>query len=199
MKIARMLLPFFAAALVAAAGDPAPELRIDPALTKVEFTLAATAHTVHGSFVLKRGSIRFDPDTGQASGEIAVDAASGSSGNSTRDGRMAQSILEAPRFPEIVFRPDRVHGKVAPQGASQVELHGIFAIHGDEHEIVVPVQVEASGGQYTATAHFLIPYVQWGMKNPSTLFLRVGDKVDIAIQTVARPAVASTQANPPKP
>jgi hypothetical protein len=26
--------------------------------------------------------------------------------------------------------------------------------------------------------------VEWGMKNPSTLFLRVSDKVEIAIHTV---------------
>jgi hypothetical protein len=30
--------------------------------------------------------------------------------------------------------------------------------------------------------------VQWGMKNPSTLFLRVSDKVEISIHTVARAA-----------
>ncbi len=34
------------------------------------------------------------------------------------------------------------------------------------------------------------------MKNPSTLFLRVRDKVEIAIHTVARPAVASAQSRP---
>jgi hypothetical protein len=33
-----------------------------------------------------------------------------------------------------------------------------------------------------------VPYVQWGMKNPSTLFLRVSNKVEISIHTVARAA-----------
>jgi hypothetical protein len=36
----------------------------------------------------------------------------------------------------------------------------------------------------TATMHFVVPYVQWGMKNPSTLFLRVGDKVNIDLEAV---------------
>ena len=37
-----------------------------------------------------------------------------------------------------------------------------------------------------ANTHFAIPYVQWGMKNPSTLFLRVNDKVMIDLQVVGR-------------
>ncbi len=197
MKPVRLLFPFLACAAMLAAADPAaPEMQIDPALTKVEFTLPDVLHTVHGSFTLKRGTIRFDPATGQAAGELVVDAASGQSGSAMRDRRMRQNILETGRYPDIVFRPDRVRGRIAPQGSSQVELHGVFVIHGKEHEVVMPVQVESSGGQYTATAHFTIPYVQWGMKNPSTLFLRCSDKVDIAIRTVARPAVASAQSRP---
>jgi len=181
------------AALVAGAALSAQEtaLEIDPALTKVAFTLADVLHTVHGNFALKRGTIQFDPATGKASGELVVDAASGQSGSGARDKRMHQNILESARYPEIVFRPDRVQGKIEPQGTSQVQLHGIFLIHGSRHEIVMPVQVEAHGDRCTATAHFTIPYVQWGMKNPSTLILRVSDKVDIEIETVARPATAT--------
>ena len=197
MRVVRSLSSFFVCAVALVGADfAAPEMQIDPAHTKVEFTLPDVLHTVRGSFALKRGSIRFDPATGQAEGELVVDAASGASGSTMRDRRMRQNILETDRYPDIVFRPDRVRGKIAPQGTSQVELHGIFVIHGKEHEIVMPVQVEAAGGQYNATAHFTIPYVQWGMKNPSTLFLRCSDKVDIAIQTVARPATASAQSRP---
>jgi len=183
------LMQLAAAVFLTAATLPGQriELQIDPAQTKVEYTLADVLHTVRGTFALKRGDLYFDPVTGKAGGELVVDAASGNSGNSTRDGRMKKNILETDRFPDIVFRPDRVEGKVEPQGPSQVQLHGIFSIHGADHEIVFPVAVEASGGQYTATAHFVVPYVSWGMKNPSTLFLRVSDKVEITIHTIARP------------
>ena len=34
-------------------------------------------------------------------------------------------------------------------------------------------------GYWTATLHFAIPYAKWGMKNSSTLFLRVSESVDI--------------------
>jgi hypothetical protein len=64
----------------------------------------------------------------------------------------------------------------------------MFTIHGAEHEITLPVEVVAADGQFTASTHFFIPYVKWGMKNPSTLFLRVSDKVELTIHTVAKPA-----------
>jgi polyisoprenoid-binding protein YceI len=160
-------------------------LRIDPAQTQVEFTLGAVLHTVHGTFRLERGEIRFDPATGSASGELVVDATSAESGNDARDKDMHKKVLESARYPEIVFRPDRVVGKVAAQGPSQVRLHGIFSIHGAEHEIEIPAEVEAAGGQYRATVKFSVPFVEWGMKDPSTLFLRVDKRVDITIHTIA--------------
>jgi polyisoprenoid-binding protein YceI len=189
MKMMRLFAPFLAAAVLLQAGTiPGQEtaLHLDPAQTRVEFTLPSLLHTVHGTFQLKHGDLRFDPVGGKASGELVVDATSGESGGEARDKRMHKSILESAVHPEIVFRPDRVIGKVAPEGKSAVELHGMFRIYGAEHELTLPLQVEAVGGQYTATGTFKVPYVKWGMKNPSTLMLRVSDTVEISIHTVAR-------------
>ena len=162
-------------------------LNPDPAHTTVQFKLAATLHTVHGSFKLKHGAIRFDPATGKISGEVVVDATSGNSGEDGRDRRMHKDILESAKYPEIVFTPDRVDGMVAPQGASHIQVHGIFRVHGTAHDITLPVDVQMNNGQVSAVAHFSIPYVKWGMKNPSTFFLHVGDKVEIDVATGALP------------
>lgn len=159
---------------------------VDPAQTRVDFTLSDVLHTVHGTFKVKSGEIRFDPSTGAAAGEIVVDAASGDSGSSARDHRMHKNILESARYPDIVFRPERVEGSIAPQGTSQVQVRGKFAIHGAEHEITVPAQVQTSADQLSASLHFVVPYVEWGMKNPSTFLLRVSDKVNINIHAVGR-------------
>ena len=188
MKTMRLFVPLGVCALLLAAGEsvlsqPKP-FAIDPAQTKVEFTLGSLLHTVHGDFHLKRGTLSFDPQSGKASGEIVVDATSGQSGSPARDRRMHAAILESAKYPEIAFRPDRVDGNVAPQGKSVAQLHGVFAIHGAEHEILLPITVDAAAGQYTVDGIFEVPYVSWGMKNPSTLLLRVNDKVEIAIHTV---------------
>ena len=61
-------------------------------------------------------------------------------------------------------------------------MHGLFKIHGTEHEVTFPMRVEMQGERVTAATHFVIPYVRWGMKNPSNFILRVSDKVQIEIR-----------------
>ena len=183
----RSQLLLTALAVCAAARGQEIVLNPDPAHTTVQFKLSATLHTVHGSFKLKRGAIRFDPATGKISGEVVVDAASGASGDEKRDRNMHKDILESAKYPEIVFTPDRVEGAVAPQGASRIQVHGMFRIHGAAHDITLPVEVQMHNGQASVKTAFTVPYVQWGMKNPSTLFLRVGDKVEMEAATVALP------------
>jgi polyisoprenoid-binding protein YceI len=155
-------------------------LQCDPAQTAADFSLGDALHTVKGSFALKQGEIRFDPSSGKIGGEIVFDATSGASGNKSRDRKMHKDVLESARFPEIGFRPDHVDGAVAASGKSSVQVHGMFRIHGAEHEITVPAEVNLSADHWTVTTHFVVPYAKWGMKNPSVLFLRVGDSVDVA-------------------
>lgn len=163
------------AAFCAAQDD---NFQLDPAQTAVSFTVGDVLHTVHGTFKLKHGALQVLP-TGKMSGEIAVDATSGNSGSGMRDRKMNKEVLESARYPEIDFRPDRFDGNVARQGKSSVLVHGIFSIHGTDREITVPAQVEMDGDHWTATVHFTVPYAKWGMKNPSTLFLKVSDTVEI--------------------
>src|SRR5262249_61437364 len=80
-------------------------LEVDPAQSKVHFSVDSSLHTVHGTFNVKSGSVHFDPATGKAGGEIVVAAASGDSGNHNRDDRMHREILETPQYPAAVFRP----------------------------------------------------------------------------------------------
>ncbi|MGO9230669.1 MAG: YceI family protein, partial [Bryobacteraceae bacterium] len=100
-------LPYLTACVLALVSPLAAQelsLEMDPAQSKVDFTLGDVLHTVHGTFQLKRGAIRFDPASGRAFGELLVDARSGASGNDTRDRKMHKEILESQRFPDIVFR-----------------------------------------------------------------------------------------------
>ncbi len=154
-------------------------LQCDPAQAAADFTLGDSLHTVKGSFSMKSGEIHFDPATEMVSGEIVFDATSGQSGNKGRDRKMHKDVLESERYPEIGFRPDRVEGKVAASGTSTVQVHGMFRIHGAEHEITAPADVTPQGDHWNVSSHFSVPYAKWGMKNPSLLFLRVGNSVDL--------------------
>lgn len=172
-------------------------LRVDPSRTTINFTLGAALHTVHGTFEAKEITLRANPASGSLSGEIPVDATSGQTGNGMRDRTMHKEVLESQRYPDISFRPDRMDGSVAEQGKSSVKLHGTFTVHGSEHEITIPADVEIGGDRWTAKARFTIPYVKWGMKNPSTFFLHVSDEVEIDVAvagTLSRETSASRPA-----
>ena len=177
---------------LAAAPAQQAVLELDPGQTQVNFTLADVLHTVHGTFKLKRGTIRFDTGTGHASGRVVVDATSGDSGSHARDHKMHKDILQSAQFPEITFAPERVQGKMLPQGDFSVQVLGTFTLHGASHPLTLVVQAHLAGERLAADTHFTIPYVSWGLKNPSTLFLRINDTVDIAIHAVGqiKPAAA---------
>src|SRR5258706_1302006 len=156
-------------------------LELDPAQTHVQFTLSNILHSVHGSFELKHGTIRYDFATGKSSGAIVIDAKSGDTGSEARDKTMHKTILESDRYPDIAFIPDHVEGKW-----SKASIHGAFRIHDKDHEMTIFVEAVPSGDRRDVTTQFIVPYVQWGMKNPSTLFLRVGSKVNIDLHALAR-------------
>jgi polyisoprenoid-binding protein YceI len=168
---------------------------IDPDESTVKFTLRDVLHTVHGTFKVKGGALQLESG-GKMSGEVVVDAASGDSGSGLRDRKMNTEVLETARYPEISFRPDRVDGAVADTGKASVMVHGIFSIHGLQREIKVPASLETTGDHWSAIVHFTVPYEKWGMKNPSTLFLKVSDTVEIdlaAAGSVVRNAAATSQ------
>ena len=169
---------------------------LNPAQSRVDFTLGATLHTVHGAFRLRRGTLRFDPATGQAGGELVVDADSGASGSQARDKRMKRDILETAQFPDIIFRPQHIKGAVPGSGSAQVELDGVLTLHGEDHPMELTVPLTVSGNQAAADVRFAVPYVQWGMKNPSTFVLRVSDTVTVDVHAVGQFFSASAAANP---
>lgn len=183
-----------AAALDARAG----RLELDPSKTLIEFELPGSLHTTHGNFKLKHGVIDADPATGVASGLIVIDAASGDSGIGARDQRMRASVLEADKYPEITFSPDHVTGQLEADGRFRAKLQGVLALHGNRHEVVLEVLGRLAGDKLVASSHFAIPYVDWGMKDPSLLFLKVDRQVNIDIAT-AGVVVAKYIAGQPAP
>jgi polyisoprenoid-binding protein YceI len=161
-------------------------VQLDPAQAKIEFSLSGNFHTVHGKFALKSSTIQLDPSNGKISGAIIVDATTGDSGNNGRDKKMHREILESGKFPEIIFTPGQISGTVAADGASKVEVAGKFRLHGQDHDVTLPVDVTIDGRNLQIATHLEIPYVQWGLKNPSNFLLRVSDKVTIDIQATGR-------------
>jgi hypothetical protein len=155
---------------------------LDPAQTEIHWTLSGGLHTTHGTFKLKSGELIFNPATGVTEGEILVDATTGESGNATRDKRMQDEVLESNRYPAIFFHPSQIKGAFESGEATQNLVGvGTFNIHGADHPMELPLKVKVAAGVVTATAQFTVPYVAWGMKNPSKFMLKVSKQVEIQL------------------
>jgi polyisoprenoid-binding protein YceI len=180
----------FALAALAAFGRVAPAaaaervLTLDPGASRVEFAVPATGHAVHGAFAVRSGTVRFDPATGHAGGEIVVDARGAETGNASRDRTMHQKVLESARFPLFELRPERLEGDLADRGTSQMRLVGTLVLHGAEHPLTMPAAVTVDGERVVAEGRFRVPYAEWGLHNPSILFLRVADVVEVTVHVV---------------
>jgi polyisoprenoid-binding protein YceI len=96
-----------------------------------------------------------------------------------RDHRMTDDELRASSFKTISFTPTRFTGTFNATGDSTLQVHGIFTLLGTPHEIDVPMQVQVNGEQLHAIGSFAVPYVQWGLKDPSTFMIHVNKAVQI--------------------
>lgn len=152
---------------------------VNPDTSQVAFALAATGHHVQGTFHVQSGSIVFDRSTPALSGEIVVAAGSGNSGEPRRDKKMNTDVLDVPHFAEVTFEPKSYQGTIAPSGDSDIQVSGVFTLHGTSHDITVPMQIHIDGTNITAKGHFTVPYVQWGLKDPSIFILKVAKEVGI--------------------
>jgi polyisoprenoid-binding protein YceI len=157
---------------------------LEPAATTIGFILKGFPHTTSGSFKLKSGEFVVDPETGAATGSIIVDAASGSTGIGMRDREMKSGILEVQRYPEVIFTPRHAQFDPPVHLDFLVRMTGLLLLHGSAHEMTLVLAVHRSGSLFTASTRMTIPYVRWGLKNPSVLFLTVSDDVLLEISTV---------------
>ncbi len=166
-------------------------VHLDPAQSEVHWTLSDTTHTVKGTFKLKGGLVSFDPKTGAANGELLVDVETGESGNHTRDDKMKKEVLESKKYPAAFFHPTRITGALKPGTTQDLTAEGTFNIHGADHPLTVKLAVQLDGTAIVARTHFVVPYVAWGMKDPSFLVFRVGKQVDMDV--IARGTVEGSQ------
>ncbi len=172
------------AALALAAPVMAGELQIalDPEQTSIALHLQATLHSVHGTAAAVSGSMRLDAESGTATGEVIIDAATAETRNKKRDKKMHAKVLRSAEHPRILLRPTRLEGSLAQPGTSDVVLHGEMEILGQAHDIAIPLHIEIEAGRFRANGSFEVPYVEWGLEDPSTFVLRVAKVVEITIE-----------------
>ena len=182
MKFAAPLLLTFVLSQAALAQHQT--FALNPDASQVKMKLNTTHEVVDGTFHVQSGSIAFDRTSGQISGMIVVAAGSGKTGNDSRDKRMKKDILKVDQFTTVSFAPQTYSGTIPASGDSTLQVKGIFKLLGTPHEITIPMQIHMESNKATAAAHFVIPYVQWGLKNPSFLIWKAENDVTIDLNLV---------------
>ncbi len=142
---------------------------VNPDSSQVAFNLAGTGHHVLGTFHVQRGAIDFDPGAKKISGSVVVDAASGNSGEPSRDKNMNNNVLESAHFAKVTFAPSSYQGTIAASGDSKIQVSGVFTLHGAPHDLTLPMQIQIDGTNLTAKGHFTVPYVRWGLQGSQRL------------------------------
>jgi polyisoprenoid-binding protein YceI len=152
---------------------------VDPNASQVAWALGGNGHHVTGTFHVQSGTVEFDRTAHTISGSIVVAAGSGNSGETSRDKKMNKDVLDVEHYSEITFAPQKFDGPIAPTGDSTIQVTGTFTLHGTPHDLTVPMQIRIDAGALTAKTHFVVPYVKWGLKDPSVFILKVAKEVDI--------------------
>jgi polyisoprenoid-binding protein YceI len=154
-------------------------LIVNPVTSTVAFTLASNHDTTTGTFHVDKGTVDFDRSSPKLTGLIVVSATSGNTGNDGRDKKMFKDVLDAARFSDITFAPESYTGTLAATGDSTLQVTGVFTLHGTPHPLTVPMHLHVDGATCVAKTHFQVPYVEWGLKDPSWFVLKAAKEVDV--------------------
>jgi polyisoprenoid-binding protein YceI len=159
---------------------------LNPDASEVKMTLNTNHEVVNGAFHIQSGSINFDPTASHISGIVIVAASSGKTGNDSRDKKMNKDILKVDQYTTVSFAPKTYTGTIAPSGDSTIQVSGVFTLLGNPHDLTIPMQIHMDGSKATARAQFVVPYVQWGLKNPSFMFWKAENDVAIDLNLVGQ-------------
>jgi polyisoprenoid-binding protein YceI len=159
---------------------------VNPDASQIKMTLNTTHEVVSGTFHVQSGSIEFDRSSPKMSGLVAVLAGSGKTGNDSRDKKMNKDILKVDQYSTVSFAPKTYTGILATSGDSTIQVSGVFTILGNPHDLTIPIQIHMDGSKATARTQFVVPYVQWGLKNPSFMFWKAENDVAIDLNLVGQ-------------
>ncbi len=131
-----------------------PAAQLVPAGSEVAFTTRQLGVPVEGRFGKFAAQVTLDPrkpETGRVS--LSIETGSARFGSAELDAEVPKNEwLAAGRFPAATFQSSSIRGL----GGGRFEVAGKLSIKGNAKDIMVPVQLQQSGGQSTASGSFVI-------------------------------------------
>jgi len=163
-----------------AASPEMARYEVDPASSSAGFTLQATGHT-GGAFTME--------------GEIRIESASLVTGNARRDGKMRRESLSVEKYPLIRFRPRRAKVSAqtdpipdtSPGAKTSLTLEGDLTIRETTRPVSIPVSVLVGERRVTVDGSLRLNFDDYGVPDPSFLFLRVRPDMTVRFHLEAIP------------
>ena len=81
-----------------------------------------------------------------------------------------------------------VTGSIDLAAGGEVTVDGIFSLHGADHPLQLTVRLHPEGSGAKLATHFSIPFVAWGLKDPSTFVFRTDKQVSLDVDAAFTPA-----------
>ncbi len=158
---------------------------IDPRQSKVSICASSTLHDSRSSGVGLTGRLHGDPDDleSTAGGSLTVPLKKQTFGDRMRDFAMHRHI-DVKRWPDAAFEVAGV--EVLSRDPWRIQVSGEITYRDRK----TPLTVEATGSldddALRANASFALDLPALGIAPPRLLFMKVGDKVDVDVEIVAK-------------
>lgn len=107
-----------------------------------------------------------------------------------QEAMLAAQVLDAVRFPAVVFQSTAVAGKLRGPDAYDLDLTGDLSLHGVTRRLTLPVRVELEGETLKATGQLVLRQTQYGISPVSVAgVVKVKDELAIEYAIVATQVV----------
>ncbi len=166
----------------------------DPGVKELEFTgdfvflSEAPVETIEGTAPGAKGRVTTNTeDLSQTSGTISVPVMGMKTGNKTRDKHVVgKHWLEAKIYPEITFEIQSVNvvsiDDAAEVKVAELEATGLFSLHGQAKEMMIPLTLKWKGDAVKVSADFEVALADYAVKGKKGV---VGERVGTSIKLTA--------------
>jgi len=201
----KTLLPVFlvgAMCLPALAQTPVPEVRTlaPPRAVKyrfvreqssITFELPTSFHVIQGKVDAWRVSVELDPaETGKLKARIEIRADSIETGKAKRDLEVRDHVLDAARFPQIVFEGGTYKGNLSgfePGATLTAEVSGTLTMHGVAKPIQTSIECAVLPDHIVVAGALPVFWHPFGLGDMSKFLVRVKDPMLVAFRLWAVP------------
>lgn len=132
-----------------------------------------------GSNTSVRGTVRWNPQTGEASGQVCVELGRFDSDNALRDAD-ARGVFDVNKFPQSCLDLERL-----TQTGEDAVLVGTLEISGTRRPVRIAGKLTREGNTFRFQGGFNTRFSEWKLEPPSLLFLRVNDPVEVRLEARA--------------